>query len=40
MAEGFNCTMIERDPQSAEDCRRRIAHVSGQDAPLFATTPG
>lgn len=36
MAEGFDCTMIERDPQSVADCRRRIAHVSGADAPLFA----
>jgi site-specific DNA-methyltransferase (adenine-specific) len=36
MAEGFDCTLIEREAEYAADIRRRIAHVSGNDAPLFA----
>jgi site-specific DNA-methyltransferase (adenine-specific) len=36
MAEGFDCTLIEKEAEYAADIRRRIAHVSGHDAPLFA----
>lgn len=36
MAEGFDCTLIEREAEYAADIRRRIAHVSGADTPLFA----
>ena len=37
MAEGFDCHLIEREAEYAADIRRRIAHVSGADAPLFAS---
>lgn len=36
MAEGFDALLIEREAEYVADIRRRIAHVSGQDAPLFA----
>lgn len=36
MAEGFDAVLIEREAQFVEDIKRRIAHVSGEDAPLFA----
>lgn len=36
LAEGFDAVLIEREEQYYRDIRRRIAHVSGQDAPLFA----
>ncbi len=36
MAEGFDRTMIEREAEYAADIRRRIAHVTGEDTPLFA----
>jgi site-specific DNA-methyltransferase (adenine-specific) len=36
MKLGFDCTMIERDPQHAADIRHRIKRWSGQDTPLFA----
>ena len=36
MAEGFDCHLIEREAEYVADIRRRIAHVSGADAPLFA----
>lgn len=36
MREGFNAILIEREAQFVADIKRRIAHVSGQDAPLFA----
>lgn len=36
MAEGFDAILIEREAQFVADIKRRIAHVSGQDAPLFA----
>lgn len=39
MAEGFDCHLIEREAEYAADIRRRIAHVSGADAPLFASVP-
>jgi hypothetical protein len=35
MAEGFDCTLVEREAEYAADIRRRIAHVSGDDTPLF-----
>ena len=35
LREGFDCIVIERDPDYAEDIRRRIAHVEGSDTPLF-----
>lgn len=35
MAEGIACTMIEREAEYVADIRRRIAHVRGEDAPLF-----
>src|SRR6185437_14068029 len=35
MAEGFNATLIEQDAESVADIHRRIAHVKGDDAPLF-----
>ena len=37
MREGFNAILIEREAKYVEDIKRRIAHVSGQDAPLFAS---
>lgn len=37
MAEGFNALLIDQDPKSIADIRRRIAHVHGHDTPLFAT---
>ena len=36
MAEGMRCILIEREAEYVADIKRRIAHVSGQDAPLFA----
>ena len=36
MLEGFDCIMIERDPQSVADIRHRIKRWSGEDTPLFA----
>ena len=35
MGEGFNALLIERESESVADIKRRIAHVSGLDAPLF-----
>jgi DNA modification methylase len=35
MREGFSAVLIEREAEYVADIRRRIAHVSGQDAPLF-----
>lgn len=34
--EGFDCILIEREAQYVADIHRRIAHVSGEDAPLFS----
>lgn len=36
LAEGFDAVLIEREVQFVADIRRRIDHVSGADAPLFA----
>jgi DNA modification methylase len=40
MREGFNALLIEREAEYVADIRRRIDHVSGQDAPLFASLLG
>jgi site-specific DNA-methyltransferase (adenine-specific) len=37
MADGFDATLIEMEAEYVADIRRRIAHVSGGDAPLFAS---
>lgn len=37
MAEGFDALLIEREANFVEDIKRRIAHVKGEDAPLFAS---
>jgi site-specific DNA-methyltransferase (adenine-specific) len=39
MREGFDCILIEREAEYIADIKRRLAHVSGQDAPLFASVP-
>src|SRR5208282_4695280 len=36
MLAGFDCTLIERDPQHVKDIEHRIRRWSGLDAPLFA----
>lgn len=36
LAEGFDCILVEREAEYVADIRRRIAHVSGEDTPLFA----
>lgn len=36
MREGFHCTLIEREAEYVDDIKRRVAHVSGADTPLFA----
>jgi site-specific DNA-methyltransferase (adenine-specific) len=35
LREGFDAVMIEREAEYVADIRRRIAHVSGADTPLF-----
>ena len=35
LREGFNAILIEREAEYVADIRRRIAHVSGLDSPLF-----
>lgn len=35
LAEGFDFIMVEQDADSIADIRRRVAHVSGADTPLF-----
>ncbi len=35
LAEGFDCILIELEAEYIADIRRRIAHVSGADTPLF-----
>ena len=35
MAEGFDCILVEREATYVADIRRRIAHVKGEDTPLF-----
>jgi len=36
LRDGFNCVLIEREVEYVADINRRIDHVSGLDAPLFA----
>ena len=36
MREGFDCILIEREAEYHADILRRISHVKGEDAPLFA----
>lgn len=36
LREGFRCVLIEREAEYVADIRRRLAHVRGEDAPLFA----
>jgi site-specific DNA-methyltransferase (adenine-specific) len=35
LREGFDAILIEREAEYVADIRRRIAHVSGMDSPLF-----
>lgn len=39
LAEGFDAILIEREEEYVADIRRRLDHVSGVDAPLFAGIP-
>ena len=36
LREGFDAVLIEREAEYVADIQRRIAHVSGEDSPLFA----
>lgn len=36
MREGFECILIEREAEYVADIKRRVLHVRGEDAPLFA----
>lgn len=36
LREGFRCVLIEREAEYVTDIERRLAHVQGLDAPLFA----
>lgn len=36
LREGFDCVLIELEAEYVADIKRRIEHVSGLDAPLFA----
>lgn len=36
LREGFNAILIEREAEYVADIQRRLAHVRGEDAPLFA----
>jgi site-specific DNA-methyltransferase (adenine-specific) len=38
MREGFDAILIEREAEYVADIRRKIAHVSGEDTPLFTRT--
>ena len=38
LREGFNAILCEREEEYVADIRRRIAHVSGLDTPLFGGT--
>lgn len=35
MREGFRAILIEREAEYVADINRRLAHVKGEDAPLF-----
>jgi site-specific DNA-methyltransferase (adenine-specific) len=36
LREGFKAILIERESEYVEDIKRRLAHVRGEDTPLFA----
>ena len=36
MAEGFDCILVEREAEYVADIKARIAHVHGDDLPLFS----
>jgi site-specific DNA-methyltransferase (adenine-specific) len=36
LREGFNAILIEREAEYIADIKRRLAHVKGEDSPLFA----
>lgn len=36
MREGFDCILIEREANYIADIKRRLAHVKGEDTPLFS----
>lgn len=38
LREGFSCVLIEREAEYVADIRRRLDHVTGADAPLFAAS--
>jgi site-specific DNA-methyltransferase (adenine-specific) len=38
LREGFDCILVEREAQYVADIHKRLAHVSGEDAPLFAAS--
>ena len=40
LREGFNAILIEREAEYVADIKRRVAHVSGGDAPLFGQGAG
>jgi DNA modification methylase len=35
LREGFRCILIEREAEYVADIRKRLAHVKGEDTPLF-----
>jgi DNA modification methylase len=39
MREGFHAILIEREAEYIADIKRRLAHVKGEDAPLFSAEP-
>jgi hypothetical protein len=36
MREGYSAILIEREAEYVADIKRRLAHVHGDDTPLFA----
>lgn len=36
LREGYECILVEREPQYVADIENRVAHVAGGDTPLFA----
>jgi hypothetical protein len=40
LREGFSAVLIEREAEYIADIHRRLAHVRGSDAPLFAEVAG
>ncbi len=39
MREGFHAILIEREAEYVADIKRRLAHVKGEDTPLFSSAP-